>query len=190
MKKAVMSLLAASLLVGCATGDTPAAKKANARKDTQEALQAIYKDHPGAKTAVNKAYSYLVCTGSDSYIFAASSGGGVCTYHKAGSTKYYRFASLGAGLGIGFKKVAFVYAFHDKAAMKRFETSGWDAGAKADATARADDQGDQAAANASFDVDGVKIYQSAIWGAAAQATLQGYKFWETDFTDDFVSMPE
>lgn len=190
MKKIITSLLAAAVLAGCATGSTPEAKKANARKDTQEALQTIYSEHPGSRAAVQKSLAYLVCTGSDTYLFAASSGGGVCTYHKGGKITYYRFATLGAGLGIGLKKVAFVYAFNNRNAMKRFEDSGWDAGAKADATAKANDQGDQASANTSFDADGVKVYQSAIWGAAAQATVQGYKFWKTDFTDDFMSNPE
>ena len=121
---------------------------------------------------------------------AASSGGGVCTFHENGDVTYYRFASLGAGVGIGFKKVAFVYAYHNRAAMNRFKTDGWDAGAKADASARHEDEGGQAAANTSYDVDGVKIYQSAIWGAAAQATVQGYKFWQTDFTDDVMQNAE
>ncbi|MDR9827163.1 hypothetical protein RCJ22_16290 [Vibrio sp. FNV 38] len=190
MKISLLAIATVSVLAGCATGDTPEAKKKNARVETQSALQEIYDDHSSAQAAVAGALSYLVCTGSDSYLFAASSGGGICTYHKGGSVDYYRFASLGAGVGIGFKKVAFVYAYYDPATMKRFEESGWDAGAKADATAQTDSEGGQAAANTSFDTEGVKIYQSAIWGAAAQATVQGYKFWQTDFTDDVIENSE
>lgn len=48
----------------------------------------------------------------------------------------------------------------------------------------------KANANASYDVDGVRIFQSAIWGAAAQATVQGYRFWRTDFTDDVMQNKE
>jgi hypothetical protein len=29
-----------------------------------------------------------------------------------------------------------------------------------------------------------------LWGAAAQATVQGYKFWPTDFTDDVMQNSE
>ena len=175
-----------SLVVGCATGNTPAAKKENAQKDTNVALQQIYKDHPSAKAKVEKSLGHLVCTGSDSYLLAASSGGGICTFKSGGKTEYYRFASLGAGAGIGFKKVAFVYAFNDAEAMRRFREEGWDAGARAEASAKHEGEGGQAAANQSFDVGGVSVFQSAIWGAAAQATVQGYKFWPTDFTDDVV----
>ena len=177
-------------LTACATGSTPESKKANARKATSEALTEIYTDHPAARSAVARGKGYLVCTGSDSYLFAASTGGGICTFHTGSKVDYYRFASLGAGVGIGFKKVAFLYVFQTNAAMKRFVDDGWDAGARAEASARHKDEGGQAAANASYDVDGVRIYQSAIWGAAAQATVQGYKFWRTDFTDDVIEHNE
>lgn len=44
-------LLAAILgLSACATGNTPEAKKANVRKETQEALAEIYKEHPAGKS--------------------------------------------------------------------------------------------------------------------------------------------
>lgn len=177
-------------LVGCATGNTPEDKKRNAREETNEALQQIYEDHPEAKASMAKSLGYLVCTGSDSYLFAASTGGGVCTFNTKGVIEYYRFASLGVGAGIGFKQVAFAYAYFDAEAMRRFKEEGWDAGARAEASAKHEEEGGQAAANTSYDVDGVRIYQSAIWGAAAQATVQGYKFWPTDFTDDVVENSE
>lgn len=179
-------LMAALTLIACATGSSPEAKKANARKATAEALTEIYADHPSAKSAVARSKGYLVCTGNDSYLFAAATGGGICTFHTGGKVDYYRFASLGAGVGIGLKKVAFLYVFQTNAAMKRFVEEGWDAGARAEASARYEDEGGQAAANTSYDVDGVRIYQSALWGAAAQATVQGYKFWRTDFTKDVM----
>lgn len=190
LKHLVIASLSASLLLGCATGNTPADKKKNAKKDTAEALQQIYKDHPTAKQKVADSLGYLVCTGSDSYLFAASSGGGVCIFESKGKEEFYRFASLGVGAGIGFKKVAFVYAFHDAEAMTRFKEEGWDAGARAEASAKNDDEGGQATANQSFDVGGVYVFQSALWGAAAQATVQGYKFWPTDFTDDVMQNAE
>jgi lipid-binding SYLF domain-containing protein len=190
MKHLAIAAVSASLLFGCATGNTPAAKKENARKDTAEALQQIYEDHPAAKTSVPSSLAYLVCTGSDSYLLAASSGGGVCVLKEGGKDSYYRFASLGVGAGIGFKKVAFVYAYTNAEALRRFKEEGWDAGARAEASAKHEEEGGQAAANTSYDVDGVRIYQSALWGAAAQATVQGYKFWPTDFTDDVVQNSE
>ena len=185
-----IATLTTTLLIACATGNTPAAKKQNAIKETSDALQQIYNDHPSAKSTVKQSLGYLVCTGSDSYLMAASTGGGVCTFKAAGKTEFYRFASLGVGAGIGFKKVAFVYAYNDAEAMRRFQEEGWDAGARAEASAKHEDEGGQAAANTSYDVEGVRVFQSSLWGAAAQATVQGYKFWPTDFTDDVMQNSE
>jgi lipid-binding SYLF domain-containing protein len=190
IKKIVGVVLVSGLLFGCATGNTPDAKKKNARKATSDALALIYKDHPASKAAAASSLGYLVCTGSDSYLFAASTGGGVCTFNTKGKIEYYRFASLGVGAGIGFKKSAFMYTYSEAEAMRRFKEEGWDAGARAEASAKNDESGGQAAANTSYDVDGVRIFQSAIWGAAAQATVQGYKFWPTDFTDDVMENSE
>ena len=184
------TVILAILLTACATGVTPEAKKANAIKETNQVLAEIYSDHPSAKAAMTKGKGYLVCTGNDSYLLAAATGGGICTFHVGGNVDFYRFASLGAGVGIGFKKVAFLYVFQTQSALKRFVEEGWDAGARAEASAKANDEGGQATANTSYDVDGVRIYQSAIWGAAAQATIQGYKFWRTDFTDDVMQHTE
>jgi len=190
IKDFILAGVTTSLLLGCATGNTPADKKKNAQKETSEALQQIYKDHTSAKSTLNKSLAYLVCTGSDSYLFAASTGGGVCVLKENGKSEFYRFASLGVGAGIGFKKVAFVYAYSDAEALRRFKEEGWDAGARAEASAKHEEEGGQAAANTSYDVDGVRIYQSSLWGAAAQATVQGYKFWPTDFTDDVIQNSE
>jgi lipid-binding SYLF domain-containing protein len=190
INKWLVIAISTSFILGCATGNTPAAKKKNALKETADALQQIYKDHPSAKSTVANSLGHLICTGNDSYLFAASSGGGVCTFNHNGQTNFYRFASLGVGAGIGFKKVAFVYAFNDAQAMRRFQEEGWDAGARAEASAKHEDEGRQAATNQSFDVGGVTVFQSALWGAAAQATVQGYKFWPTDFTDDVMQNSE
>ena len=190
IKKLILVGVTTGLLFGCATGNTPADKKKNALKETSEALQQIYKDHPSSTSVISKSLGYLVCTGSDSYLFAASTGGGVCVLKSKGKSEFYRFASLGVGAGIGFKKVAFVYAYSSAEALKRFKEEGWDAGARAEASAKHEDEGGQAAANTSYDVDGVRIYQSSLWGAAAQATIQGYKFWPTDFTDDVMENSE
>ncbi len=189
-KKIILTGLFSSLLFGCATGDTPAAKMKNAREETASALASIYEDHPEAKADVDSSLGHVICTGSDSYLFAASTGGGVCTLHSGGAIEYYRFASLGAGVGVGFKQIGFVYIFLNNDAMTRFKESGWEGGARAEASAEHDGDGGNASANQSADVDGVKVYQANLWGAAAQATVQGYKFWHTDFTGDVVENSE
>jgi lipid-binding SYLF domain-containing protein len=190
VKKLILMGLATSFLWGCATGNTPDAKMKNAREETASALEKIYEDHPGAKAVINANKAHVICTGSDSYLFAASTGGGVCTLHEGGRTQYYRFASVGVGAGIGFKQVAFVYVFLNNDALVNFKESGWDGGARAEASAEHDGEGGNASTNQSADVQGVKIYQANLWGAAAQATVQGYKFWKTDFTEDVVQNRE
>jgi len=182
--------LTTSLLFGCATGNTPAAKMKNARDETASALSKIYEDHPEAKAVVSANNAHVICTGSDSYLFAASTGGGVCTLHDGSKTDYYRFASVGVGAGIGFKQVAFVYVFLNNGALNRFKESGWEGGARAEASAEHDGEGGNASANQSADMEGVKVYQANLWGAAAQATVQGYKFWHTDFADDVIENKE
>jgi lipid-binding SYLF domain-containing protein len=187
-KKTLIAIVAV-VVTACATGNTPESKKKNAVEATNSGLAKIYEEHLGAKKSVANSGAYIVCTGSDSYLFAVSSGGGVCVLHEP-AISYWRFATLGTGAGIGFKKVAFVYAFMEKDALKRFKESGVDAGARAEASAKYEDEGDQASANASVDTDGVQIYQVNLMGAAAQATVQGYKFWPTDFTDDVMQNAE
>jgi len=162
----------------------------NARDETTSALKKIYEDHPEAKADISANKPHVICTGSDSYLFAASTGGGICTLHERGKIDYYRFASAGVGAGIGFKQVAFVYIFLTNNALVRFKESGWDGGARAEASAEHDGEGGNASANQSADIEGVRIYQANLWGAAAQATVQGYKFWHTDFTDDVVQNTE
>jgi len=190
IKKYILAGLTTSLLLGCATGNTPEAKMKNARDETSSALSKIYEDHPGAKNVVSTNKAHVICTGSDSYLFAASTGGGVCTLHDGGKIDYYRFASVGVGAGIGFKQIAFVYVFLNNDALTRFKESGWDGGARAEASAEHDGEGGNASANQSADIEGVKVYQANLWGAAAQATVQGYKFWHTDFTDDVMENKE
>lgn len=46
MKTPFMAAILVTLIAGCATGNTPEAKKENARKETQEALASIYAEHP------------------------------------------------------------------------------------------------------------------------------------------------
>lgn len=174
------------LLIGCATGDSPEAKKANARKETQNALQEIYKEHPEAKSAVASSVGHVVCTGNNTYLFALSTGGGVCVLTEKGKHSYYRFATGGVGAGVGWKQVAFVQAFMNAAAIQRFKDAGFEGQAQAEASAKYEASGEQASANQSVDLEGVKTYQVNLMGAAAQATVQGYKYWPTDFTDDVI----
>ncbi|GAA0785598.1 MULTISPECIES: hypothetical protein [Pseudomonadati] len=193
MTKPLLLIVLLSAILGlsaCATGNTPEAKKANARKETQQALTEIYKQHPAARTAVGQSVGYVVCSGSNSYLFALSTGGGICVLTEGGQTSYYRFATGGVGAGIGWKQMAYVQAFTKRDALTRFKESGYEGQAQAEASAKYEENGEQASANQSVDIDGVKTYQVNLMGAAAQATVQGYKYWQTDFSEDFMQKSE
>ncbi|CAM3887016.1 hypothetical protein [Shewanella aquimarina] len=189
-KKTLMAFIGVTLVAGCATGNTPEAKKANARQETQEALASIYAQHPAAKSAVANSIAHVVCTGSNSYLFALSTGGGICVLSEGGSNSYYRFATGGVGAGIGWKQMAFVQAFMKPDALQRFKDSGYEGQAQAEASAKYKENDEQMSANQSVDLDGVKTYQVNLMGAAAQATVQGYKYWPTDFSEDFMQNRE
>ena len=71
--------------------------------------------------------------------------------------------------------------FNDAAALDRFITTGFDASAQADLAAKSAEDGKvvvSEAANADFQK--VKMYQLTEQGLAAQATMQGYKYWPDD----------
>ena len=189
-KKTLMAFIGVTLVAGCATGNTPEAKKANARQETQEALASIYAQHPAAKSAVANSIAHVVCTGSNSYLFALSTGGGICVLSEGGRNSYYRFATGGVGAGIGWKQMAFVQAFMKPDALQRFKDSGYEGQAQAEASAKYKENDEQMSANQSVDLDGVKTYQVNLMGAAAQATVQGYKYWPTDFSEDFMQNRE
>ncbi|WP_394130720.1 hypothetical protein [Shewanella maritima] len=178
--------LVTGLLTACATGATPDAKKAHAREEANLALQEIVSQHKTAQRDLDNAVAYVTCTGSNSYLFALSQGGGICVLNEKGKESYYRFATAGVGAGIGWKQMAFVQAFMDNESLVRFKESGYEGQAQAEASAEYEGSGDQVSANQSVDLQGVKTYQVNLMGAAAQATVQGYKYWPTNFDDDFV----
>ncbi|MNE19538.1 hypothetical protein D3C80_1126250 [compost metagenome] len=92
-----------------------------------------------------------------------------------------KMATAGMGIGMGIKKFQAVIIFNDAAALDRFITTGFDASAQADLAAKSAEDGKvvvSEAANADFQK--VKMYQLTEQGLAAQATMQGYKYWPDD----------
>ena len=69
--------------------------------------------------------------------------------------------------------------FTTKSAFENFVEHGWQAGAQADAAAKANEKG--GAADLAIDVaPGVQLYQLTENGLALQATVQGTKYWKND----------
>ncbi|UJF17291.1 hypothetical protein L0B53_00495 [Vibrio sp. SS-MA-C1-2] len=179
-------ILTALLLASCAKGNSPAQKKANARKAAANVEQQIYKEHQWSKGDFNQSYARMTCFGNNTYLFFISTGGGVCVLKERGNTSYLRFATAGAGVGIGLKQVGYTLLFRDRATLTRFKTDKFDVSGGAEASAKYEDNGGQASATQSADFNGIKTYQVNTMGAALQATIQGVNYWTTDFSSDVM----
>ena len=187
MRRNFLALIAAAaasaLLAGCMgpQGDTPAQKRAEARKMRSETLAKLYAVEPGAGDQIAKAKGYAVFSnvGVNVIFFSAGGGWGIVRDNASGRDTYMKMASGGVGLGLGVKDFRGVFVFTERSAFDYFVTEGWDAGAQADAAAKAADKG--GAWSGAIDVaPGIKLYQITENGLALQATIQGTKYWKDD----------
>jgi len=78
--------------------------------------------------------------------------------------------ALGRGLGVGVKDYRAVYIFRQRHIMERFIEQGLNVGGQADATAKANTQGE--AYGGQLMLDGIKVYQLTESGLALQATIR------------------
>ncbi|MCO4202734.1 MULTISPECIES: YSC84-related protein [Aeromonas] len=177
-------LLIVLVLAGCsAKGDTPSEQRNSILQMRQETLSALYGQKPAIRQEVSRAKGYAVFSNLNNNLFllSAGSGYGVLRDNRTGRDTYMKMATAGFGVGLGIKQFKALIIFNETAALDRFITSGFDAGAQADLAAKAADDGKvvvSEAANADF--QRVKVYQLTEQGLAAQATLQGYKYWPDD----------
>jgi len=87
--------------------------------------------------------------------------------------------SAGVGIEAGMKGFLGVFIFSTQDVFDSFVEQGWQAGAKADAAAKAGKLG--GGADSAVDVaPGVELYQLTENGLALQATIQGTKYWKDD----------
>ena len=182
IKLALLALLLAILLIGCATtkGTTPHDKRQAIIDMKNETLADLYKIKPQVKSQVVKSPGYAVFSDANINIIFASFGGGygVVKDNKTGKHTYMKMGELGIGLGLGAKDFRAIFIFHDKDTMNRFVDSGWEFGGHADAAAKASDKG--AAVGGEVLVDNITVYQLTKSGLALQATVKGTKYWKDD----------
>lgn len=176
-------ILAVLLLVGCAKGDTPAEQRNHIQLMRQQTLSTLYAQDGSTRQEVARSKGYAVFTNVNNnlLVLSAGSGYGVLRDNRTGRDTYMKMATAGMGIGMGIKKFQAVIIFNDAAALDRFITTGFDASAQADLAAKSADDGKvvvSEAANADFQK--VKMYQLTEQGLAAQATMQGYKYWPDD----------
>lgn len=188
MKLQTLSLAAIVMLAGCsAQGDTASQQRASIQKMRSETLNKLYALQPEARSDIQHAKGYAVFANNSSKIllFGFGSGYGVVRNKATGKDTYMKMAQGGAGLGMGIKKQRTVLVFHDKAALETFIRQGYMVGADANAAAKYDDKGIAPIAASTSGVASdtaslpskVNVYDLTEKGLAAQAMINGYKYW-------------
>ncbi len=179
----IAGLLSMALLTGCMSpkGETAEEKRQSVEQMRSETLADLYEVHPYAQAQIAEAAGYGVFSsiGVNLFLLSTASGWGVVHDNGAGDNTYMKMYSAGIGLGLGVKDFRGVFIFTERRALDRFVEQGWQAGAQADAVAKAEEKGDGFAG--AVDVaPGIKLYQITENGLALMATIQGTKYWKND----------
>ncbi|MCF3651449.1 hypothetical protein [Synoicihabitans lomoniglobus] len=142
-----------------------------------DVLAELYETKPEAQARIKKAAGYAVFSNVGiNVIFASFAGGHGMVVDQRGHETFMKMGSAGLGLGLGVKDFRGVFVFYDQAKLNAFVETGWDFSAQADAAAKSDTKGGQAAFAGNI-AEGVEVYQFTKNGLALQATLQGTKYW-------------
>jgi lipid-binding SYLF domain-containing protein len=154
-------------------------KRAEIRKMRSETLSKLYQVHPKAKGAIAGAYGYAVFSNVGiNLIFASlATGRGIARENKTGRDIFMGMGSAGVGLGLGLKDFRGIFVFKTKKAFDDFINDGWEAGAHADAVAKAGKEGGAIEGAVSV-APGVDLYQLTENGLAIEATIQGTKYFK------------
>lgn len=190
MKLKSLFLVAALAITGCsAKGDTASEQRATIQKMRTDTLTQLYNLHPEARSDIQHSEGYAVFSSNSSkiFVFGFGSGYGIVKDLHSGKDTYMKMAQGGAGVGVGIKQLSTVLVFHDREAMNKFITNGYVVGADANAAAKYDDTGAGMGTSASVVAKDTKslpakvsVYEMTEKGLAAQAMLNGYKYWPDD----------
>ncbi|OAT17118.1 putative lipoprotein [Buttiauxella gaviniae ATCC 51604] len=191
MKYKKLFLIAALAIAGCsAKGDTASQQRSAIQQMRIDTLMKLYKVHPEARSEILKSKGYAVFSNNSSKIllFGFGSGYGVVKDLRSGKDTYMKMAQAGAGLGMGVKQQRTVLVFKDSKALSDFIKNGYIVGADANAAAKYDDKGLPALGASASAVapdsvavpKSVDVYELTEKGLAAQAMVNGYKYWPDD----------
>ena len=177
-----IGMAAMILLAGCGPkkkGLTLEERRQSVADMEKETLDRLYKEAPDAQAKLESAPGYGVFSNANVNLLLVSAGGGygVVVDNETQQRTYMRMALGGVGLGLGAKDYRVVMIFKDKATMTKFVEKGWDAGAHADAAAKAGDKGAEASGEGDIRA-GIDVYSMTESGLALQATIAGTKYWK------------
>lgn len=146
-----------------------------------ETLRMLYKEVPGSKNKIFKAWGYatFVNFGVTVVFFSGESGKGLAHNSRTGQNIFMNMASGGIGLGLGAKDFRTIFLFKTSKSFNAFVNSKWDMDAQADVAAKRNGQG--AASNASVTVaSGVTMYKLTKEGLLLQATFGATKYYKDE----------
>ena len=174
-------LLLLASFCGATLAETPGQRRAEINKRRSETLAKLYKVHPAARGKIAGASGYAVFTnlGVNLVIMSVAGGSGVAHDNRSGRDTYMKMLSGGVGLGLGVKDFRGIFVFSTPKALHDFVEDGWEAGAHADAIAKAGKEGG-AVEGAISVAPGTYLYQLTENGLALEATIQGTKYFKDD----------
>jgi lipid-binding SYLF domain-containing protein len=187
-REIIATAIAIALAAGLASPDlargaakSKAEQQAAIRKEAKVTLDKLYRVHPAAKPAIQKAAGYAAFDNFGMHLFVLSTarGKGLAVSNATKKETFMKMLSVGAGFGMGVKDFRAVFVFETPQALDSFITSGWDADAHVEASAKTAQRG--AAFTGAISVaPGVWVYQLTEKGLALEATLQGTKYSKED----------
>lgn len=168
----------ASLLAPGAYAQDKAAKQAEVKAKTMQALNDFYKANAKIKDAVAKAPGYAVFTTYGlSFGLGGAGGKGIAHDNKSKKDTYLEMAQASAGLQIGASDTRYLFVFKDAKSLADFIDKGWDASAGAAAGAgTGKDAANVEAGAVAF--SGGTAYVLTKAGLQAGVSLGGSKVWK------------
>ena len=144
----------------------------------KKGLKEFYKVETGGRAIIENSVGYAVfgSTGTNLGVVSSVRGGGILLDKSTGQETYMNVISAGVGVGLGFKKFYAIFVFSKKSALDNFLESGWASETQADAAAKAGEDGEALSAGIAI-ADGVRLFMVTDIGLAAQATIQGTKYY-------------
>ncbi len=183
MRTAYLVLLRLALPPACGPSATlPVSERRQAIQDMERrTLERFAREHPAAAARLETAAGYAVFANASVNLFFATGGGGYGTVveNKTDKRTYMKMAQAGVGPGIGVKDLRLVFIFRTPEVLNEFIYSGWEAGAQADASAKAGPSGADTSVEGAAR-DGLEVYAMTESGLALQATVAGTKVWKDD----------
>jgi lipid-binding SYLF domain-containing protein len=175
-------LLLSAIMVLAMTSTAFAATVKEQQKETRqkvaETLNKLYERKPSARTALKNAEGYAVFVGSGVKlgIIGSSHGRGLAHNNKTGEEIFMRMKEYQAGLGLGAKEYALIFAFIDRMAWNNFTSSEWSYGGQVDVAAN-DGVNGGSFEGAVQAAPGIFVYQMTTKGLTVELSLKGTNYY-------------